>query len=185
MVFKAHKGLRGFLFPSPPHLISLSGTCCKLMRLRIQQNNCVKEQICSFCFIKTKRQRGRAGSRFRDGKANENLVPADPPDHIFAAMQTSSLFLPSRDTQAAPLPCCTWNGNRNILICAQLEKTLQTSRAVIHHGCGTHSSTHKPAKPPQDKWSQQQLTQNARHQSLCTDKQLVKELLQELRDVDL
>lgn len=96
MVFKAHKGLRGFLFPSPPHLISLSGTCCKLMRLRIQQNNCVKEQICSFCFIKTKRQRGRAGSRFRDGKANENLVPANPPGSHFCCNANQLLVPPQQ-----------------------------------------------------------------------------------------
>lgn len=155
------------------------------MRLRIQQNNCVKEQICSFVLLKLK---GREGGLEADSEMGKQT-------RIWSQQTVLITFLlqckpdPCSSTAETPRldlwPRCTWDGNRNIPICAQLEKALQTSRAVIHHGCGTHSNTHKPAKPPQDKRSQQQLTQNARHQSLCTDKQLVKEVLQELRDVDL
>lgn len=50
--------------------------------------------------MKTKRQRRRVGSRFQEGKAKRIWYQQTLLDHIFAAMQTSSLFLHSRDTQA-------------------------------------------------------------------------------------
>lgn len=163
---------RRFLFPSPPHLISLSCTWCKQMRHRTQQNNCVKEQLFYFALWKLKGSGGGLEADSKMGKLRE-FGPSKPSWIAFLLQCKPAPYsfraeIPRLDL----LPHCTWDGNRNIPIYTQLEKALETSRAVIHHRCGTHSSTHKPAKPPQDKWSQQQLTQNPRHKACALSSEM-------------
>lgn len=72
------------------------------MRLRIQQNNCVKKQLCSFALLKLKGRGGGLEADSEMGKQTRIWSQQTLLDHVFAAMQTSSLFLHSRDTQAGP-----------------------------------------------------------------------------------
>lgn len=68
----------------------------------MQQNNCVKKQLCSFALLKLKGIGGGFEANSEMGEQRRIWYQQTLLDHIVAAMQTSSLFLHSRDTQVGP-----------------------------------------------------------------------------------